>query len=101
MATYLYIAANPARELFVGVTKNLGDTMRLHRSGRLGLPGVQAHEDLVYAEEHPTLQAALRRLTLLSNLAPYDLGQAVRTFNPGWRDLTHEFATSRNVALTA
>ncbi|MCW5941878.1 MAG: hypothetical protein KIS66_06585 [Fimbriimonadaceae bacterium] len=101
MATYLYIAANPARELFVGVTKNLGETMTLHRSGRLGLPGVQSHEDLVYAEEHPTLHAALRRLTQFTNLAPYDLKQAVRTFNPGWRDLTPEFATNRNVALTA
>lgn len=91
MSTFLYIAANPARDLFIGVTRDLETTMQRHRAGDLDLPGVDSHDRLVLAEEFDSVTHAMARYREIASLPTRDALELVRNFNPGWRDLHDEF----------
>ncbi len=85
---YVYILANAARTLYVGVTNNLQRRMHEHRTKRV--PGFTQKYNLtrlVYYEVTPNVAAAIAREKQLKGWLRAKKVALIEAQNPGWDDL--------------
>jgi putative endonuclease len=86
---YVYILASESRELYVGVTGNLGKRVWQHRSGfePTGYTAKHKTKRLVYCESTNDVRAAIRREKQIKGWARRRKLELIETLNPDWNDL--------------
>jgi putative endonuclease len=88
---YVYILASKKHgTLYVGVTNDLRGRLELHRSGK-GSEFVKKYgvTRLVYVEEYPSPEEAIRREKQLKNWHRDWKIRLIEEDNPDWSDLSH------------
>ncbi len=90
---YVYIMANVARTLYVGVTGDLYRRVAQHKDGSGSLFAAKYHLNrLVYAEATQDVAAALRREKQLKGWRRSRKIELIEALNPEWRDLSSEWS---------
>ncbi|HEV8176327.1 MAG TPA: GIY-YIG nuclease family protein, partial [Gemmatimonadales bacterium] len=86
---FVYILSSETRELYIGVTNNLGRRLAEHRSGcDPGSYSVRrSTTQLVYFEMTSDVSAAIRREKRLKRLSRMRKMRLIEKVNPDWRDL--------------
>jgi putative endonuclease len=85
---YIYIMANPARTLYIGVTNDIVRRIVEHKRGRA--PGFVTRyglTKLVYCEEADNVHAALAREKQLKGWLRRKKVALIESMNPTWSDL--------------
>ena len=92
MPHYVYILTNaPHSVLYVGVTRNLLERLRQHKSKETeGFTKRYNADHLVYYEELPSAYDAITREKQLKAGPRRKKMALIDDFNPTWRDLYHE-----------
>jgi putative endonuclease len=92
MRTYfVYVMANDARVLYVGVTSRLKVRVRQHKSGEV--PGFTARyrlSSLVYYDHTTDVHAAIAREKQLKRWPRDRKLRLIEGMNPEWRDLADD-----------
>ena len=86
---FVYILASDSRELYVGVTGNLGRRVSQHRAA-LKRDGYTARHEttrLVYCETTDNVLAAITREKQIKVWTRRRKLELIETLNPGWKDL--------------
>ncbi len=85
---YVYILASASRELYVGVTGDLGRRVSQHRTGFKPSGYTAKHETkrLVYCEATSDVQAAIRREKQIKGWTRRKKLELIERLNPGWND---------------
>ena len=98
---YLYIMASKRRgALYVGMTSNLVERVRLHKAYRYDLFNSQYNiTQLVYYERHPDLSSACARERVVKASHRLEKLELIEAFNPDWRDLESGLVERRTSAL--
>jgi putative endonuclease len=88
---YVYILASRKHgTLYIGITNDLRARLELHRSGK-GSEFVKKYgvTRLVYIEEYPSPEEAIRREKQLKNWRRDWKIRLIEEDNPDWSDLSH------------
>ena len=89
---YVYVMANPARTLYIGVTNDLERRVYEHKTG--SIPGFTSRYGLtrlVYYEETESIEAAITREKQLKGWLRRKKLELIECMNPDWRDLSQEW----------
>ena len=90
---YVYLMANASRTLYVGVTNNLQRRVFEHKTKRI--PGFTSKYNLtrlVYYEATRDVRAALAREKQIKAWRREKKLELIEAENPGWRDLSDDWA---------
>jgi putative endonuclease len=88
---YVYIMANRARTLYVGVTNHLARRVRQHKSGLIpGFTSKYGLKRLVYFEVTSDVLAALEREKEIKGWLRAKKVALIESVNPQWNDLSEE-----------
>jgi putative endonuclease len=92
-AYFVYILASPSRELYIGVTNDLGRRLAEHRSAHApkSYSLLHATTRLVHFESTPNILAAIRREKQLKRWSRKRKLQLIEKANPDWRDLAEDW----------
>ncbi len=89
---HVYIMANGARTLYIGVTGNLVQRIQQHRDGLVpGFTSRYGVNRLVYAEEADSAIAAIAREKQLKGWVRRRKIALIEAVNPEWKDLAQEW----------
>src|SRR5690349_13769635 len=88
-SSFVYIAANLERQLFVGVTKDPEFAMYLHKRGDMS-PRLRKRriDRLVHLERFDSLAEATARQQTIRRMSRKQRIALIETRNPDWRDLS-------------
>ena len=90
---FVYVMANRSRTLYVGVTNNLQRRVIEHKTQRTpGFTSKYLIDRLVYFETTPNVHAALAREKQIKAWRREKKLELIETANPGWRDLSLDWA---------
>jgi putative endonuclease len=91
-AFYVYIMASESGTLYVGMTNDIDRRVSEHQSGeKEGFTKWYACTKLVYVEFHEYVLNAIQREKELKRFTRQEKEELIRTQNPHWDDLTHEW----------
>ena len=86
---FIYILANPARMLYVGITNDLGRRVYEHQSKTLaGYTRQHAISRLMYFEVTNNVQAAIAREKQIKGWIRAKKVALIEAHNPAWADLS-------------
>jgi putative endonuclease len=90
----VYIMSSYRRTLYVGVTGNLVQRVKLHRAARDPQSFTARYNirRLVYYEQHATMADAIAREKQIKKWRRSKKIALIEYMNPNWRDLTGEIA---------
>ena len=89
---WIYILASESGTLYIGVTNNLQRRVYEHKEGLIpGFTQKYGCKKLVYFEEYPEIQDAIRREKQLKNWNRNKKESLIKTLNPHWQDFVKEF----------
>ncbi len=89
MAHYIYIMSNPSHSVvYIGVTNNLERRVAEHKAHAVpGFTDTYNAVELVYFEEGPSIEEAIRREKQLKSWSRAKKNRLIESMNPDWRDL--------------
>jgi putative endonuclease len=92
-ACHVYILANQARMLYIGVTRDLARRINQHRTKAFprSYTAERGINRLVYVEAYTELRAARARERQLKGWKRIKKVELVSAANPAWRDLAETF----------
>ena len=100
---FTYILASKRNgALFVGVTDDLVERVLDHKCNMVpGITSQYAIHQLVYYEQHPSEQAALRREQDIRRMHRIWKRELIEIRNPDWRDLYEDLISSTGRLVSA
>ena len=92
---YVYIMANIARTLYVGVTSDLYQRVAEHKAGQSsGFTSRYRLDRLVYAESTSDVEDAIAREKQLKGWRRSRKVELIESVNPGWEDLSVDWGVT-------
>ncbi len=93
---YIYIMASPRKRLYIGVTSDLMQRVKEHKSNSDPNSFCSRYNihDLVYYEVFESINQAIARETSLKGILRIRKVQLIVGLNPSWRDLSVDWGKS-------
>jgi putative endonuclease len=88
MRHWVYILSNQKRLTYVGITNNVAWRLREHRWRRNQFTAKYRINQLVFVEEHPNKESAVKRETQIKGWRRSKKHALIESLNPDWRDLS-------------
>ena len=96
---FVYILANEARELYVGVITGIERRLWEHRNGHTpGYASAHGMNRLVYWEQTANVLAAIAREKQIKGMRRRRKLEMIERMNPGWRNLDDQIPDTQRSA---